>query len=171
MLRKTFYILTAGMFLVSCASDYEAEKAVTKAEMSGSKSAQQQSQNQQEMKERISKKLRPVYFDVGSAKLTERFKNRLDKNVEVLKENQDVKVYLTGHADSRGADARNWELAMKRAKSVEDYIVSQGVSRDRIYTISKGENDPKVTANDESYYQINRRVEFEPFTTDGSFAE
>lgn len=167
MLRKALYLITASLFFVSCASDYEAEKAVTKAEMSGSEIAQQQ----QEMKDRIASQLRPVYFETGSANLTERFKARLDGNVDVLKNNPDFKVYITGHADNRGSESLNWELAMKRAKAVEDYVVSHGISKDRIYTISKGENDPKVSASDESYYQINRRVEFEPFTTEGALAE
>lgn len=167
MLRKTFYILLAGAFLASCASDREAEKAITEAEMSSTSSAQQQ----QDMKDRLSAELRPVYFDVGSSTLTERFKSRLDQNAQVLNNNPEFNIYLTGHADRRGGDNMNWELAMKRAKAVEDYLVSQGVSRDRIYTISKGENDPKVSATDESYYQINRRVEFEPFTAEGALAE
>lgn len=169
MLRKTFYIAAAGLFLASCASDYEAEKAVTRAEMQSGQ--QQQRESQKQMQEQIAQKLRPVYFETASAKITPRFQDRLDNNVEVLKNNQDLNVYITGHADTRGSDAMNWELAMKRAKAVEDYMVRNGISRDRIYTISKGENDPKVTANDESYYQINRRVEFEPFTTEGALAE
>ncbi len=167
MLRKAVYMAMASLFLVSCASDYEAEKAITKAEMSG----EQNMQRQQELKNQIANELRPVYFDVGSAKLTDRFKRRLDKNVEVLDKNPEFKIYLTGHADKTGNESRNWELAMKRAKSVEDYLVKKGISRDRIYTISKGENDPKVSASDESYYQVNRRVEFEPFTTSAGFAE
>lgn len=167
MLRKAFYISLAGLFLVSCASDYEAEKAVTKAEMSGEQIAQQQ----EEMKDRIASELRPVYFELNSAKLTDRFEKRLDQNAQVLKDNPDFKVYVTGHSDSQGNESYNWELAMRRAKAVEDYLVTQGISKDRIYTISKGENDPKVTASDESYYQINRRVEFEPFTTGGALAE
>lgn len=169
MLRKAIYIMTASAFLVSCASDYEAEKAVTRAEMQSGQ--QQQSQQQKQMQKEISQKLRPVYFETGSAQITPRFEDRLDSNVKVLKSNPNINVYLTGHADTRGSDSLNWELAMKRAKAVEDYLVQNGISRDRIYTISKGENDPKVTANDESYYQINRRVEFEPFSAEGSLAE
>lgn len=163
MFKRLFYIALGGLFLVSCASEYEAEKAVTKAEIS-------EAQSQQEVGE-FTGDLRSVYFETGKANLTARFKNRLDRNIEVLKNNPQFNVYVKGHADRRGGEDLNWELAMKRAKSVEDYLVSQGISRDRIYTISKGEADPKVTAADESYFQINRRVDFEAFKSSSELAE
>src|SRR5690554_2299741 len=165
MLRKLFYMAAASGLLVSCASNYEAEKAITRAEMNSG------SQQSGQAREEIAQQLRPVYFETGSAKITPRFEQRLSQNVKVLKNNPEYKIYVSGHADSRGEESRNWELAMKRAKAVEDFLVKEGISRDRIYTISKGENDPRVSANDESYYQINRRVELQPFTTEGALAE
>lgn len=164
MFKRLFYIALGGIFLVSCASQYEAEKAVTRAEMS-------ETQSQQESMADFRGDLRSVYFETGKAELTSRFKNRLDRNIEILKNNPQYNVYVKGHADRRGGEDMNWELAMKRAKAVEDYLVGQGISRDRIYTISKGEADPKVTAADESYFQINRRVDFEPFRTSSELAE
>lgn len=171
MLRKALITTIACVFLASCASDYEAEKAVTRAEMADAQQVAQMQQERRQEQEKFSGELRPVYFETSSAKLTDRFKRRLDLNVKSLKENKDFQVYITGHADQRGDEAYNWELAMKRAKAVEDYMVNKGISRDRIYTISKGENAPKVSASDESYYQINRRVEFEPFKAQGALAE
>ncbi|MCO4755375.1 MAG: OmpA family protein [Bacteriovoracaceae bacterium] len=165
MFKRFFYMAVGALFLVSCASQYEAEKAVTRAEVSDSQ------QQQSKMASDFSGDLRSVYFETGKSELTARFKNRLDRNIDILKNNPQFNVYVKGHADRRGAESMNWELAMKRAKAVEDYLVQQGVSRDRVYTISKGEADPKVTAADESYFQINRRVDFEPFKSTSELAE
>jgi len=84
----------------------------------------------------------------------------LGRNVEWLKDNRNAKVELEGHADSRGTIEYNLALGAKRAKSVKDHLVGQGIGADRISTISYGEELPLCQEESETCWARNRRVHF-----------
>jgi peptidoglycan-associated lipoprotein len=84
----------------------------------------------------------------------------LSRNVDWLRENRNAKVELEGHADSRGTIEYNLALGAKRAKSVKDHLVSNGIAADRISTISYGEELPLCQEEIDACWARNRRVHF-----------
>jgi OOP family OmpA-OmpF porin len=72
-----------------------------------------------------------------------------------------MKVRIAGHTDSRGSDEYNQRLSEARAKSVCEYLISRGISADRLSYIGYGESRPIDTNDTEEGRQNNRRVELE----------
>ena len=70
-----------------------------------------------------------------------------------------MQITLEGHADERGTREYNLALGERRAVTVEDALLMQGVPRKQLRTTSLGEEDPVVNGQSERSYQENRRVE------------
>ena len=68
-------------------------------------------------------------------------------------------IDIIGHTDSRGSEAYNQRLSMRRAAAVRDYIVSQGIKADIIDVGGMGESDPIASNDTEAGRAQNRRVE------------
>ncbi|MFK7733067.1 MAG: peptidoglycan-associated lipoprotein Pal [Pseudomonadales bacterium] len=98
------------------------------------------------------------YFDYDRSTLTYETRQALDRHAENLRNSARV-VRLEGHADDRGTREYNLALGERRAKSIADYLVLQGVSRSQLETISYGEEKPIAFSQDEDSYRMNRRVE------------
>src|SRR5262249_48669653 len=79
-------------------------------------------------------------------------------NADWLRRNPRAKVELEGHCDSRGTIEYNLGLGARRAKSVKDALVAQGIGADRISTISYGEELPLCRDETEACWARNRRV-------------
>ena len=101
-----------------------------------------------------------VRFGYDSAEVEDDALDVLSRNVEWLQQNRNAKVELEGHADSRGTIENNLALGAKRAKSVKDHLVSNGVAADRISTISYGEELPLCQEETDACWARNRRVHF-----------
>jgi len=67
---------------------------------------------------------------------------------------------VEGHADSRGTNEYNLALAERRAAAVRDYLVSLGIGAERVTVVSKGEEAPFCTEENETCWQQNRRGHF-----------
>ena len=104
--------------------------------------------------------LKTVYFDYSSASITSSTRETLDSNAKFLKANAGVKVQVEGHCDERGSIQFNLALGEKRAKSVRDYLVSQGIASGRISVISLGKEKPTAFGHDEDAWSQNRRGNF-----------
>lgn len=104
--------------------------------------------------------LNSVYFAYDSASLSQRSRTVLNDNAEFLKNNPSVEVQVEGHCDERGGVQYNIALGEKRAKSIKDYLVALGVSREKITTISFGKERPIAFGHDESAWSKNRRGNF-----------
>lgn len=107
-----------------------------------------------------------VYYDFNSAKLQKTSFASLDKLVILLKDNPDLKIELNAHTDSKGEEEYNQRLSDARAQSVVNYLISKGISRDRLTAKGFGESmpvadneNPDGTDNPEGR-QKNRRTEF-----------
>ena len=83
-----------------------------------------------------------VNFDTNSAQLKAESTTILDQAVEVLNQQAAVSVRVEGHTDSRGTDAYNQRLSVRRAEAVKAYLVSKGIPANRIYTEGKGKRQP-----------------------------
>ena len=99
-----------------------------------------------------------VHFGYDSYEVDSAGRDVLQRNVEWLRQNPRAKVELEGHADSRGTIEYNLALGAKRAKAVKDYLVTQGVTADRISTISYGKELPLCHEENDTCWARNRRV-------------
>jgi OOP family OmpA-OmpF porin len=102
--------------------------------------------------------LRGVEFATNSATLTEGSRPILNAVADDLKKHPMVQVELQGHTDSRGADAYNLELSQRRADSVRDYLISQGLDARRLQARGYGETQPIADNATKAGQAENRRV-------------
>jgi len=103
--------------------------------------------------------LKGAHFAFNSAKLTSEGEARLGDTVATLKSHPDAKVVCNGYTDSVGSQEYNLKLGQRRADSVKDYLVAQGIDSSRIRTDSFGKENP-VASNDTAEGRAeNRRVE------------
>jgi OOP family OmpA-OmpF porin len=103
--------------------------------------------------------LEGVNFDYDKSVLRPEDRAIIDQNAADLKEWGDIDVEVSGHTDSRGSDKYNEGLSLRRAESVRDYLISKGISADRLTVKGYGESQPIAdNGTDEGRFQ-NRRVE------------
>jgi peptidoglycan-associated lipoprotein len=101
-----------------------------------------------------------IHFDYDKYFVREDAKPALEKNAGWLKKFRTVKLLVEGHCDERGTEDYNLALGEKRAKSAFDYLVSLGISADRMRIISYGKSQPLASGHDEASWQKNRRAQF-----------
>jgi outer membrane protein OmpA-like peptidoglycan-associated protein len=104
--------------------------------------------------------LHGVNFAFDSAVLTEPSKAVLDNAARILRANPTVKVEVSGHTDNIGTPIYNLLLSERRAASVVNYLLSQGVNNDQLTPRGWGLTQPKTTNATKEGRAINRRVEF-----------
>ena len=109
---------------------------------------------------RESGSLYTIHFDYDKFNIREEDKPLLVKNARWLNLNQAVNVRIEGYADERGESEYNVALGDKRARSVEKYLEDMGIKKDRLATISYGEENPADPGHDEGAWAKNRRAEF-----------
>ena len=88
--------------------------------------------------------------------MTDEARGQVDAHISALLGNNGVRE---GHTDERGTREYNLALGERRANTVRDYMVANGVPSYRIETISYGEENPVAYGSGESNWQQNRRVE------------
>ena len=105
--------------------------------------------------------LENIYYDLDKADIRPDAALELDKLVQILKDNPAISIELSSHTDSRSSDDYNQNLSQRRAQSAVDYIVSQGISADRLVAKGYGESQLIIqNATTEEEHQTNRRTEF-----------
>jgi len=106
-------------------------------------------------------KIDNIYYDYDSASLRLESKIELNNLINVLKETPDVKVQISSHADERGAFDYNMDLSQRRAQSVVDYMIVNGIYHDRLIAKGYGFSMPLIKkAKTEEQHQMNRRTTF-----------
>lgn len=104
--------------------------------------------------------LNNIFFDYGVATLKPESMSELEKLTKLLKENAGIKVEISGHTDNKGNAASNKLLSNNRAKTVVDYLISQGIQADRLMYKGYGFDEPIATNETEEGRKLNRRTEF-----------
>ncbi len=106
--------------------------------------------------------LEPIYFEYNQSNITEQGAQELDKLVKVMNLYPTMVIDAKSHTDSRGSDSYNLKLSDRRAKATAQYIVSKGISKERITGTGMGETQPKVPCTEctEEQHAENRRSEF-----------
>ena len=98
-----------------------------------------------------------VFFAYDSYSLAASAQATLNKQAQWLKANPSVAIAVEGHADERGTREYNLALGDRRASSVKDYLMSQGISSNRISTISYGKERPVKSGSNDTAWAQNRR--------------
>jgi peptidoglycan-associated lipoprotein len=101
-----------------------------------------------------------VYFDFDSYSVSPSELPKIVTVAMMMKEKQSSLVRIEGHCDERGTEEYNRALGERRALSVRDVLIKEGVSPSRINTESWGEDRPAMEGNTEAAYSKNRRGEF-----------
>lgn len=100
-----------------------------------------------------------VLFAVDSTRIDSDGRHALEEVADVLGEYEKTAVIVQGHTDATGSEEYNQDLSERRAESVERYLASLGVDRDRLATMGFGETAPVASNDSESGRQQNRRVD------------
>jgi peptidoglycan-associated lipoprotein len=101
-----------------------------------------------------------AYFDYNKADIRPDAREALGKTADFLRRYPQVKVTVEGHCDERGSTEYNLVLGDRRATAVRQYLISLGISADRMNTISYGKEKPFCMEHDEECWQKNRRGHF-----------
>jgi peptidoglycan-associated lipoprotein len=112
------------------------------------------------LEELFLKEVRDAYFDLDKADLRPDARAALTKTSEFLRNYPTVKVNIEGHCDERGSTEYNLALGDRRAAAVKQFLVSQGISADRMSTVSFGKEKPFCMESNEECWQQNRRGHF-----------
>jgi peptidoglycan-associated lipoprotein len=104
--------------------------------------------------------LADIHFDYDEATLRDSDRELLNKNAEVLKKFDFIKITIEGHCDERGSVEYNLALGDRRAKAAYDYLVSLGVPGDRLKNVSYGKEIPLCQDSNEECWARNRRDHF-----------
>jgi len=105
-------------------------------------------------------KLESIYFDFDKYVIKPEFRDALKRNAEWLRENPNAKVVVEGNCDERGTNEYNMALGQRRADAAAKYLMDLGIAKDRVSTVSFGEEKPICTESNEACWSKNRRDDF-----------
>nr|PZN88216.1 MAG: peptidoglycan-associated lipoprotein Pal [Acidobacteriota bacterium] len=104
--------------------------------------------------------LKPVFFGYDSDELDEEAQRVLAANAEVLRRYPTWVVTIEGHCDERGTPEYNLALGDRRAMAARTYLISLGISPQRLRTVSYGKEFPFDPGHNEAAWAKNRRAHF-----------
>ena len=113
----------------------------------------------EEAKVKLDNFAKAIYFNSGKSTFRLGVTDNLDLISDIMKEFKDSDFSIDGHTDSVGSKALNQKLSQSRAQAVLDYLISKGVSADRLAAKGFGEDTPIASNNTRSGRAKNRRVE------------
>lgn len=101
-----------------------------------------------------------ILYDFDKASLRPESIKELNHIITILNDYPTIKLEISSHTDSRGSDSYNMGLSERRAESVVNYLIKQGISKDRLVSKGYGESQPIATNSTDEGRQLNRRTEF-----------
>jgi peptidoglycan-associated lipoprotein len=108
----------------------------------------------------FNQEVRDAYFDLDKADIRPDARASLSATADFLKKYPSIKATIEGHCDERGSTEYNLGLGDRRANAVKQYLVSLGISADRLGTVSFGKEKPFCMEHNEACWQQNRRGHF-----------
>lgn len=104
--------------------------------------------------------LQPLFYELDSSEVSAAGQQVLQANAAVLKKYPTWQITVEGHCDERGTAEYNLALGERRAVAAKNYLVSLGISADRIKTVSYGKEFPFDPGHDDAAWAKNRRAHF-----------
>ncbi len=108
----------------------------------------------------VPEKLEAIYFDFDKYVIKPEGRDALKRNADWLQQNPDRKIVVEGNCDERGTNEYNMALGQRRADAAAKYLTDLGVAKERIGTVSYGEEKPVCTEKTEACWSKNRRDDF-----------
>ncbi|MDA7756182.1 peptidoglycan-associated lipoprotein Pal [Candidatus Pelagibacter sp.] len=147
ILKNGFLVLLASLILTACATQKKVEQQTQGDVYTGSDSVEYLASG---VKDR-------VFFATNETVLTTASRETLRKQAAWLRKNSKITVVLEGHADERGTREYNLALGERRANSAKDYLMTYGISSDRISVLSYGKERPVDSGSTPLAWSKNRR--------------
>ena len=148
ILKNGFLIVLASLLLNACAT----QKKVSKSQLQGDVYT-----GQDTVEYLASGVPDRVFFATNETVLTTASRDTLRKQATWLRKNSTINVVLEGHADERGTREYNLALGERRANSAKDYLMTYGISADRISVLSYGKERPVDSGSSPLAWSKNRR--------------
>lgn len=112
------------------------------------------------LEEMFAANVKDAFFDYDKADIRADARDALARSAEFLRGYPQVKVVVEGHCDERGSTEYNIALGERRAQAVRNFMISLGITADRLDTTSFGKEKPFCSASNEQCWQQNRRGHF-----------
>jgi|MDSV01.1.fsa_nt_gb peptidoglycan-associated lipoprotein len=161
--KKSIFLISFILISVSCSTTNVTEEAVYDSVVSSVEVSVQDDKNKaDEVYDYSSKAIMAnavVYFDFDQYTLSSKSIQTLRSIAQVMEDNKDLEITVSGHADERGTREYNLALGQRRGEAVRDYLLLNGISKNRITVKSYGEEYPLVKGSNESSWAKNRRAE------------
>jgi outer membrane protein OmpA-like peptidoglycan-associated protein len=104
--------------------------------------------------------LKNIQFELNSSRLQPVSLIELNKLLQLMVDNPNIKVQISGHTDNTGSEEHNRQLSLDRAKAVADYLTSKGIDAERLTWKGYGPSKPVADNSTEEGRALNRRTEF-----------
>ncbi len=147
ILKNGFLVLLASLVLTACATQKKTTGQLQGDVYTGTDSVEYLASG---VKDR-------VFFATNETVLTTAARETLRKQAAWLRKNSKITVVLEGHADERGTREYNLALGERRANSAKDYLMTYGISSDRISVLSYGKERPVDSGSSPLAWSKNRR--------------
>ena len=150
--KNTLLVLTACLVLSACATKKEVATTDIKGQMQGD--VYTGTDTVKYLADGVPDR---VFFATNESILTTKSRDTLRKQANWLRENSSINVVVEGHADERGTREYNLALGERRANAAKDYLITYGISADRISVISYGKERPVDSGSNPLSWSKNRR--------------
>ena len=147
ILKNGFLVLLASLVLSACATQKQTTGQMQSDVYTGTDSVEYLASGVADR----------VFFATNETVLTTASRETLRKQAAWLRKNSKITVVLEGHADERGTREYNLALGERRANSAKDYLLTYGVSSDRISVLSYGKERPVDSGSNPLAWSKNRR--------------
>ena len=145
--KNIFLVLTASILLTACATQTKKTGQMQGDVYTGTDTVEYLASGVPDR----------VFFATNETVLTTASRETLRKQATWLRKNSDINVVLEGHADERGTREYNLALGERRANSAKDYLMTYGISSDRISVLSYGKEKPVDSGSNPLSWSKNRR--------------
>jgi peptidoglycan-associated lipoprotein len=147
ILKNTILVILAGLILSACATQKKSSGQLQGDVYTGTDTVEYLASGVPDR----------VFFATNETVLTTASRETLRKQATYLRKNSSINVVLEGHADERGTREYNLALGERRANSAKDYLMTYGISANRISIISYGKERPVDSGSNPLSWSKNRR--------------
>jgi len=147
ILKNTFLVLIASLVLTACATQKKSTGQLQSDVYTGKDTVEYLASGVPDR----------VFFATNDTTLTTASRETLRKQAAWLRKNSDITIVLEGHADERGTREYNIAIGERRANSAKDYLLTYGISSDRISVLSYGKERPVDSGSNPLAWSKNRR--------------
>ena len=148
ILKNGFLVLAASLILTACATQQKSSVGQMQGDVyTGTDTVEYLASGVPDR----------VFFATNETVLTTASRETLRKQAGWLRKNSSINVVLEGHADERGTREYNLALGERRANSAKDYLMTYGISSDRISVLSYGKERPVDSGSNPLAWSKNRR--------------